>query len=124
MDGMKKKRLHKRERAQRARGSSPRATGLRRVLNLRLLIVLLLAAAAVALYSMLDPQVPRNTSEQQDARVPIKRGPSWKDARVPIGRRASWKEIDDPAKDGWDTEVFASKAKKQLEALGNLLAHP
>jgi hypothetical protein len=112
------------KRAQRARGSSGGATGLRRVLNLRLLIVLLIAAASVALYGMLDFQVPRNTSEQQDARVPIERGPSGKDALVPTRRGPSWKEMDDPAKDGWDTEVFASQAKKQLEALGNLLAHP
>lgn len=124
MAGMKKKRRHKSERAQRARGSSPRATGLHRVLNLRLLIVLLVAATAVALYSMLDFQVPRNTSKQQDIRVPLERDPSGKDAFVPTGRGPSWKEIDDPAKDGWDTEVFASKATKQLKAFGKLLAHP
>ena len=150
MDGMKKKRRNKRKRdtnepsrsekdhaqrsdvsdrsaaeasrAQRAGGSSGRATGLRRVLNLRMLMVLLVAA--VALYGMRSIQVPRNTSEQQDARAAIGGGSSGKDARVPTKQGRSWKEVDDPAKDGWDTEVFASKAKKQTEALGNLLAHP
>jgi len=51
------------------------------------------------------------TNEQQDARLPLRLGPSWK-------------EIDDPAKDGWDTEQFHAKAKKQLAVLGNLLANP
>ena len=29
-----------------------------------------------------------------------------------------------PARDGWDTEVFASQVTKQLKTLGKLLAHP
>ncbi|MDG0994509.1 MAG: VCBS repeat-containing protein [Akkermansiaceae bacterium] len=45
-------------------------------------------------------------------------------AEVPSTSGPSWKEIDDPTQDGWDTEVFASKAKKQLKILGKLLAHP
>jgi hypothetical protein len=76
-----------------------------------MLIVLLVATATVALYGRGYCQVPRDTNEHQDARVPIKKGPSWE-------------EIDDPAKDGWDTEVFASQATKQLKTLGNLLTHP
>ncbi|NNC88110.1 MAG: VCBS repeat-containing protein [Akkermansiaceae bacterium] len=43
-------------------------------------------------------------------------------ARVPVGPTPSWKQIDDPARDGWDTEVYAEKAKKQVQALGKLMA--
>jgi hypothetical protein len=43
------------------------------------------------------------------------------DARIPVKEGASWKEIDDPSKDGWDTEVFTGKAMKQLKELGGLL---
>lgn len=32
-----------------------------------------------------------------------------------------WSSIDDPAKDGWDTEVFTNEAMKQLKTLGTLL---
>ena len=42
---------------------------------------------------------------------------------LPIGR-TSWQDLDDPRKDGWDTEDFNNRAGAQLKKLGNLLAHP
>ena len=35
----------------------------------------------------------------------------------------SWKVVDDPSKDGWDTEVFTNKAMKQLQVVGQLLTN-
>jgi len=45
-------------------------------------------------------------------------------ARLPSGPEPSWDQIDDPARDGWDTEVFQVEAGKQLKALGQLLTGP
>ena len=42
----------------------------------------------------------------------------------PDGGGDSWKEIDDPTRDGWDTEAFHDKVKKQFEILGKVLTHP
>jgi hypothetical protein len=41
-----------------------------------------------------------------------------------LGCQPAWGEIDDPSKDGWDTEVFNQLAGKQLKAMGKLLTHP
>jgi hypothetical protein len=46
---------------------------------------------------------------------------SQRDAHIPSPSNRPWNEIDDPKADGWDTEVFAANAKKQLEKLGLLL---
>ena len=42
---------------------------------------------------------------------------------LPVSR-TSWSELDDPERDGWDTEVLSSEADAQLKILGKLLAHP
>ena len=41
-----------------------------------------------------------------------------------LGGGGSGKEIDDPTKDGWDTEAFHDKVKKQFEIIGKVLTHP
>ena len=79
------------------------------MLNWRTLFVLLTVAGA--LYSLPSIYPPLEASDPQDAIVPLTEG-------------LSWKEIDDPTEDGWETEAMADSAKKQLELLGNLLAHP
>ena len=99
------------DRARRPPVSKTDATALRQVFTGRTLIVLSFAAAAIALYSLRSDDFPQKANSPQDARVPITEGPSWQ-------------ELDDPAKDGWNTEAFAAQAKKQLEMLGDLLAHP
>lgn len=38
--------------------------------------------------------------------------------------RKKWKNIDDPARDGWDTEVFNNQAGIQLKKLGKMIQHP
>ena len=45
-------------------------------------------------------------------------------AEIPVNSGTSWQQLDNPSADGWDTEVFHDKAKKQLDALGALLANP
>ncbi len=41
---------------------------------------------------------------------------------MPVTSGPSWRELDDPAADGWDTEVFSQKAQAELDALAGLLA--
>jgi hypothetical protein len=41
--------------------------------------------------------------------------------QLPASMGPSWKELDDPAKDGWDTEVVSSKADKVLQQLYKML---
>lgn len=43
---------------------------------------------------------------------------------VPELNARSWEDIDDPAKDGWDTEAFSAEAMKQLKHIGGLVTHP
>jgi len=38
--------------------------------------------------------------------------------------RKKWRSTDDPAKDGWVTEVFNSQAERQLKKIGKLILHP
>lgn len=43
-------------------------------------------------------------------------------AEIPIGKVVDWEsEVDNPATDGWDSEVSAAAAKKQLDQFGMLL---
>lgn len=46
-------------------------------------------------------------------------------AEVPIGKVVDWeKEVDNPAADGWESEVQAAAAREQLKKLGKILAAP
>ncbi|MFT5109624.1 MAG: hypothetical protein ACI9UA_005273 [Pseudoalteromonas tetraodonis] len=49
--------------------------------------------------------------------------PMTDSASVPM-KVTSWDDIDDPASDGWDTEVFSRAASTQLESLAELLTDP
>ena len=42
-------------------------------------------------------------------------------AIVPVKVARSWDDVDNPAADGWDTEVFSADAAAQLKSLGKLL---
>ena len=88
MNLMKKGRYPKPERpARRVRDTAPRATGLRSVL--RLLIVLMLTAAA--LYGMYYFQGLRDTRQYEDAaRDAGPQGSAQTDARVPSSEGLSW----------------------------------
>ena len=77
----------------------------------------LLAAAVVAVVVTVFEAPPTRSTERADLHEdPV--------PRLPQRRRASWRETDNPARDGWETEAFHVRAKKQLAALGNLLAQP
>jgi hypothetical protein len=44
--------------------------------------------------------------------------------QLPASQGLSWKELDDPAKDGWDSEVFSGKADQVLKELAAILIEP
>ena len=71
---------------------------------------------------MIRPDIPGQTDEDL-ASIEIPTVDAV-DPLIPTKKRKSWQEMDDPNKDGWDTEVFNGKAMKQLKALGKLLTHP
>ena len=56
------------------------------------------------------------------APLPAQPGPNQVMATLPVDFGRSWQEMDNPSNDGWDTELFSQKAKKQLEKLGELIA--
>lgn len=89
-------------------------------LNLRSVIVTL--AVGIALYGLRHFLVTGGVNGNQDGLAVSADDTSGKEARVPDNQGRSWKEIDDPSKDGWDTEVLGNQAKKQLEVLGGMLA--
>ncbi len=122
---MKKKRLSNQKRPpQSTRGSESLTSTPRRTPILGLLVVSLVAVIAVAFYGMRYLQDGGDSSEQPVSTEPIALDPIGNAAHIPTTGGSSWKEIDDPSRDGWDTEVFAGKATKQLKTLGKLLAHP
>ncbi len=82
---------------------------------------LLAVALAIAFYVVRSSETPQETDDQQAVLAPSEIDSSEKAARVPLRQTSSWTELDDPASDGWDTEVFAEKAKKQLVALGKIM---
>ena len=65
-------------------------------------------------------------SDRQDASATTRAAPRPLQATGEIVSRAtrSWEDVDDPHSDGWDTEAFHNRAKKQLKIVGKLLAHP
>ena len=66
---------------------------------------------------------PRNV---QSAVQPPRRTvtPSTSVAFLPGSDQESWQEMDDPHSDGWDTEAYHAKVKKQLAQLGEMLVQP
>ena len=95
-------------------------TGLGRLLNLRLVLIFFMAVTV--LYGLRYFLANRDGIGKQDGHSVSVDDASGKEALVPVNQGKSWKEIDDPSKDGWDTEVLASQAKKQLAVLGGMLA--
>ena len=57
-----------------------------------------------------------------EAPRPSQPGPTRVAATLPVSLGRSSSEMDNPSKDGWDTELFHQKAKKQLKKLGALIA--
>ena len=39
-----------------------------------------------------------------------------------VGSEQKWSDLDNPSEDGWETEVLADYANKQLKKLSDLLA--
>lgn len=100
--------------------NSTRSTGLRRLFNLHLILVIF--AVTLVLYGL---QLLLDTPDghgEQDGRAVSTDDTFYKEALVPVNQGISWKEVDDPSKDGWDTEVLANQAKKKLDVLGAMLS--
>lgn len=76
---------------------------------------------ALIFYTQRSPQAPEGPATASQAGAPAS-AVSDRAAQVPSASGPSWKEIDDPTQDGWDTEVLASKAKKQLDVLAQIIS--
>ena len=105
-------------------GSKAGTSDRRGILKLRLFSLFLVSVAAVACND--SEPVNNNEGSQNPENVDFAETtrPLEPHGFVPSNNKAPWKSIDNPAKDGWDTELFASRVKKQLKAVGKLLAHP
>jgi len=57
-----------------------------------------------------DPQRKGRTVVADSAKIPA------------VENHRSWAEVDDPTKDGWDTEAFSDQANQQLKYIGQLIA--
>jgi hypothetical protein len=79
--------------------------------------IVLLGAFGGALYWMYrENEATKTAAGKQRAVV--------SEGKLPAKMGASWKEMDDPTKDGWDTEVTASAADKVLKQFGKYLTDP
>ncbi len=74
------------------------------------------------------PPVESDADKKQDDAEPKPPPPaltnSLLDTSELLKTKPVWQAIDDPSKDGWDSEAFNDKAGKQLNKLGALLLHP
>lgn len=81
-------------------------------------VAVIAVAVAAAVWNHLastpDAVVPGDSGTAETNR------PLTNSATVPI-KMSDWADIDNPAKDGWDTEAFSNAASAQLNALGELL---
>jgi hypothetical protein len=92
--------------------------------KLGLILFLVVIVAGGVIFGVVSLRGPDDDSPHQNAGDPSPPDSTHIDAQIRTDKGSSWKKIDDPSKDGWDTEAFAANAKKQLEALGNLLVAP
>ncbi len=100
--------------------SPARSNGVRRLFNLR--IVLVISTVGVVIYGLCNFLIAPDIKGIQHERAVSTDDTPRKESLVPVNQGRSWKQIDDPSKDGWDTEVFANQAKKQLHVLGGMLS--
>lgn len=122
MSQMKKRDSKTGQGARSASGSSGKAST---PPSRRLRMVLPIVAVGLGLYGISRVARPDNPSQSDDALAVVDIPTvDTADPRIPIKERESWQEMDDPSKDGWDTEVFNGKAMTQLKTLGKLLTHP
>jgi hypothetical protein len=71
----------------------------------------------------------KSADKKKDDTPPVKIAPppmtnSLIDSSKLLKTQPAWSEIDDPSKDGWDSEAFHDRASKQLNKLGALLLRP
>jgi hypothetical protein len=100
--------------------------------NLRLrqwcLIVFALVAVSTAVTVMCYRHSAPNETQPEEFTLanddPDTQTASSPTAFIPLSSQTSWSQLDDPSADGWDTEAFHEKAKKQLDKIGQLLVHP
>ena len=105
-------------------------------------VLVIVAVAGVVLYAIFERSEepkPRSDAQQKStesqalplggaiAKAPAQTAAETSTdqaATVPLMNPRSWQQMDNPALDGWETEAFHEKAKKQLEKLGELMIRP
>lgn len=87
---------------------------------------LLLACVVTTVLGSCSEPEENEEAVEREATVDALQGASGQPvAEVPIGKVVDWEaEIDNPSADGWDSEVLAEAAKKQLNHLGELIVDP
>ena len=80
-----------------------------------------LGAAFLLLASCSNPNAEREGEDERAERDGIAHVEDAA-AEVPIGKKIDWQaDVDNPRKDGWDSEVRAAEAKAQLKKFGKIL---
>jgi hypothetical protein len=120
---MSKKRHKPKRPVKSATVKPPQTSGPGKPKNLRLMMVVLLVIAGGVTLGVLFLPGPNDAPSQKNGGDPSSPDSSQHDPSVPTSRGLTWQEIDNAKNDGWDTEVFASDAGKQLKLLGKLLTH-
>lgn len=84
-----------------------------------ILLVVVMGLGVYGASRLIGPSDPERQDEESTDIAIV----DAEDPTVPTITGKSWDEIDDPSKDGWDTEVFNIEAGKQLKKLGELLTN-
>ena len=117
----------KKRRAQAAEPAASRGSLAKWRLPLVMLVVglpLILYAAGAFDRSPEKPSLPSDETASAREAITSPKLVLAETAVIPTVGLRDWNEIDDPANDGWPTEVLHEKVKKQLSALGKLLVKP
>ena len=86
-----------------------------------LLVILVLVVAGAMVSWLLVPRFLSDRRTDPIETVSAKFTENSAQLTVPRLSTQSWEQLDDPSQDGWQTEVFNSKANAVLKKLGKLL---
>jgi hypothetical protein len=88
--------------------------------GMTLIVLLVVVAAAPRWFDFVRDAGPSARQKPQMAKLTDPDSISRPEA-IPDFSSRPWQELDDPVRDGWDSEVFSAKADEQLKKLAKLL---
>jgi len=89
-------------------------------------VLLIVTIAGLLRFRGNAPETGADRQQEKQSTLPGVRGLPTDHTTGPsaFAPKRDWDAVDDPASDGWDSEVFAGEAQAQLHALGKIMQRP